>query len=52
MKRSAASTTQSSTLKEANEIAMKRGQVLTISGERSDHFNLIILLIVGLRLSR
>jgi len=29
-------------LKEANEIAMKRGQVLTISGERSDHFNLII----------
>jgi hypothetical protein len=29
-------------LKEANEIAMKRGQVLTISGERSDHFNFII----------
>jgi len=29
-------------LKEAHEIAMKRGQVLTISGERCDHFNLII----------
>jgi hypothetical protein len=29
-------------LKEAQDFAMKRGQVLMISGERSDHFNLII----------